>query len=196
MMMALTATATNKTRAHIIRTLNMQRPTVVSIPPIKDNIMYAVAQKSSIDSAFLPLAKQLAEQRTEMGRVILFCRTYDELTATYHFFKQNLGVEFTEPPGAPELARFRLVDMFSHSTHESVKNEIRAQFTTDSSLRIVIATVAFGMGINCPDVRLIIHWGVPDDAEVYVQESGHAGRDGQMSCALLLYGRRDSEVQI
>ena len=65
------------------------------------------------------------------------------------------------------------------------------QFTTQSSLRIVIATVAFGMGIDCPDVRQIIHWGIPADAEMYVQESGRAGRDGQMSCALLVYGKRD-----
>ena len=66
------------------------------------------------------------------------------------------------------------------------------QFTTQSSLRIVIATVvAFGMGIDCPDVRQIIHWGIPADAEMHVQESGHAGHDGQMSCTLLVYGKRD-----
>ena len=47
------------------------------------------------------------------------------------------------------------------------------------------------MGINCPDVRQIIHWGIPDDAEMYVQQTGRAGRDGKLSCALLLYTKSD-----
>ncbi len=63
------------------------------------------------------------------------------------------------------MARFRFVDMFMHCSHKSVKDEI---MTTKSHLRIVIATIAFGMGIDCPDVRQVIHWGVPDDAEMYV----------------------------
>lgn len=189
--MALTATATKTTRASIIKSLDMQHPMVLSVPPVKDNIVYSVAEKSSINLAFDPLAKQLAEQRMDMGRVIIFCHRYEEVTAAYHFFKRSLGRDFTEPPGAPDLARFRVVDMFSHCTHESVKNTIMTQFTTKSPLRIVIATVAFGMGIDCPDVRQVIHWGVPEDAEMYVQESGRAGRDGHMSHARLYYGRRD-----
>lgn len=55
--MALTATATKETRTCIIKSLNMQKPTIVSIPPVKDNIMYAIAKKSTTDHAFGPLAK-------------------------------------------------------------------------------------------------------------------------------------------
>ena len=54
-----------------------------------------------------------------------------------------------------------------------------------------MAMIAFGMGIDCPEVRQIVHWGVPDDEEMYVQETGRAGRDGLMSCALLLFGKGD-----
>lgn len=72
-------------------------------------------------------------------------------------------------------------------TEEEVKEEIVQAFTKENStLRIVIATVAFGMGIDCPKVREVVHFGPPDDLESYVQETGRAGRDGLPSLALLL----------
>jgi len=117
--MALTATATNTTRASVIRTLNMQKPTVISVPPVKDNIIYAVAEKSSINRAFIPLAEGLREKRTEMGRTLIFCRRYDEMTSIYFFFKQTLGAAITEPPGAPDLAQFRLVDLLPYCDESS-----------------------------------------------------------------------------
>jgi ATP-dependent DNA helicase RecQ len=126
-----------------------------------------------------------------MARIIIFCCTYDEVTAIYYYFRQKLGPGFTEPPGAPDLAQFRLVDMYTHCTCQSVKDTILAQFTVSSPLRIVVATVAFGMGVDCPDVRQVIHWGVPEDAETYVQETGRAGRDGKLSCAMLFYCKKD-----
>ena len=165
------------------------QPVIVSIPPIKDNIHFCVSEKSSISLSLSPVCEALADQRTKMGRIIIFCRTYDEVTTVYYLFKQKLGLGFTEPPGAPDLAQFRLVDMYTHCTHQSVKDKILSQFTMSSPLRIVVATVACGMGIDCPDVRQVIHWGVPEDAETYVQETGEAGRDGKLSCALLFYGK-------
>ena len=72
----------------------------MSVSPLEDNIIYAVGEKSSISAAFVTLAKRLAEQRTEMGRIIIFCGRYDDITAIYYFFKQSLGAGFMEPPGA------------------------------------------------------------------------------------------------
>ena len=74
--------------------------------------------------------------------------------------------------------------MYTHCTHPTVKDKLLQQFTKPSCLRVMIATIACGLGINRPDVRQIIHWGVPEDAEVYVQESGRAGRDRQLACKL------------
>ena len=76
--------------------------------------------------------------------------------------------------------------MFTSCT-EGVKNQILKSFTSPTSpLRVVIATIAFGMGIDCPDIRQIVHLGPPDDIEGYLQATGRAGRDGKQSEALLL----------
>ena len=181
--MALTATATKTTRASIIKLLDMHTPTVVSVHPGKNNIMYYVNEKSSISGSFTPICDKLAEKSTAMGRMIILCHTYDEVTAIYFHFKQQLGVCFTEPPGSPDIMQYCLVDMYTHCTHESVKDSILYNFKRESPLRIVVATIAFGLGVDCPDVRQIIHWGVPKDMETFIQETGRAERDGQLSCS-------------
>ena len=157
--MALTAIATKSMRAETIKSLDMQRPVIVSIPPIKDYIFYSISSKFKITFSLGPVCDRLAHQRTDMGRTIIFCWTYDEVTDIYYFFKQQLGIGFTDPPGASDLTQFHLTD-------QSVKDKVLTQFTSSSALpRVIIATIAFGIGIDCPDVRQIIHWGVPEDVE-------------------------------
>ena len=77
-----------------------------------------------------------------------------------------MGPTFTEPPGASQyISECRLVDMFFTGTDLTVKEKIIHNFTRSSNLRIVISTIAFGMGIDCPDVRMIVHLGAPDCVE-------------------------------
>lgn len=119
----------------------------------------------------------------------MFCRTYDSCARIYLYIRNRLGKEFTEPFGAPDLARFRLVDMFTACTERDVKqNILTAYCTADSHLRVVIATVAFGMGLDCPNVRRVIHWGPSGDIELYLQETGRAGRDMLPAQATLYIG--------
>ena len=101
-------------------------------------------------------------------------------------FRNLLGVNFTEPPNAPDITKFRLVEMFTSVTDNYIKEDIIKLFTKNSQLRIVVATIAFGMGIDCAGVREVVHVGAPDDVESYIQETGRAGRDGQAALAMLL----------
>ena len=190
--MALTATATKTTRNRIIAILGMLSPKVVSVSPEKSNITYWVRQKSSVEEVFTPIADKLKHKRANMPRVIIFCKRCEECAMLYQFFLSNLQEEFTEPVGAPNLSRYRLVDMYMSATDESVKRTIVESFCkVDSPLRVIICTIAFGMGIDCPDVRQVVHWGVSDDIEMYMQESGRGGRDGKSACALLYYKKSD-----
>lgn len=114
----------------------------------------------------------------------------------YEFFYSSLKQEFTQPIDAPNLARFRLVDMFTSATHQSVKDSIIDAFCKqDSPLRIVICMVAFGMGVDCVGVQQIVHWGAAQDVESYVQESGRAGRDGTIWCAAMYYKKSDLDAR-
>ncbi|KAK3101805.1 hypothetical protein FSP39_006474 [Pinctada imbricata] len=61
----------------------------------------------------------------------------------------------------------------------------------DSTLRIVIATTAFGMGVNVPNINIIVHWGAPHNIQGYMQQSGHAGRDGTQSLSIIYYHPSD-----
>ena len=71
--------------------------------------------------------------------------------------------EFTELKNAPGIGEFRLVNMFLRITEPDHKEKMIQYFTRDSQLRIIIATVAFGMGIDCHDIRQVVHIGLPDD---------------------------------
>ena len=184
--MALTATATTKLRTEVSNMIGLSNELVIARVPSKPNILYEVQSFSSINETFLPLAQQLQREGVEYPRTIVYCRSYNDCGDLYDYFKCFLGIKFTTPPGAPDIPKFRLVDMFMSCTEDAVKEDIIELFCKDSSLRVVIGTVAFGMGIDCPDVRHVIHFGPPPDIESYVQETGRGGRDGLASVATLV----------
>ena len=100
----------------------------------------------------------------------------------------NLHV--TEPYGYPDVHEFCIVEIYTHASLTEMKEKILCWFSKVSSrLRLVIAPTAFSMGINCPDIWKIIHYGPPSGPEQYVHETGRAGHDGLQSKAILLYGK-------
>ena len=168
---------------------------IISASPDKPNITLHVASFTRMETCFSPIAQQLYSQQTAIGHCIIFCQTLDDCPKLYRFFWTSLGDRFTYPIGAPDLCGNRLVDMFHSCTEPTIKNKIIDAFTTPSSpLRVVIATVAFGMGIDVPNIRTIIHFGSCEDIETYVQAIGRAGRDGLQANALLLTRKKQLHV--
>ena len=154
-MMALTATATKQTRKDICKSLAMVNPTMILKSPEKSNIVYKVFHKEcSMEETFASLTEELRKNRKNTDKTIIFCRTYEDTSHIYLYFKSMLGNEMTDPIGYPDVSKFRMIDMFTACTTSDVKEKIIKSFVVpDSRLRIIVATVAFGMGMDCPNVR-------------------------------------------
>ena len=167
----------------------MCKPILVGLPPYRHNIRYTVESLPKMSDFSVLVAKDVIHQGIEYPKTIIFCRTYHDCADLYHLLRKSLGVYFTFPPSFPDFHQFRVVEMFTRASSTEMKEKVLHSFcTNESRIRIVLATTAFGMGIDCHDIRKIIHWGPPSTLEQYVQESGRAGRDNLPSDACILYG--------
>ena len=126
-MMALTATATRTTRQQVCSRLGMVKPVLVTESPNRMNIKYIVESAENIEETFAPLVEEIRRLRTFMDKIIVFCRTYDDCSRIYLFLRSRLGSEGVEPIAAPDLSRFRLVELFTACTQKSVKDSILAE---------------------------------------------------------------------
>ena len=102
-MMALTATASSTLHISIIKTLGMYNTALVNVSPDKVNIRYEVSPFSSIEDSFSTLIHDITRNKTEMGRVIIFCSTFDDCAKLYLLFRTRLGWNFLHPSDAPDL---------------------------------------------------------------------------------------------
>ena len=171
-MVALTATATDQVRQDIIKNLSMKSPSVFISSFNRENIFLEVQQKERGENAVLQLVDYIRKHAGESG--IIYCnsrRQVDELAATL----DNMGYS---------------VMNYHAGLSDDVRARNQALFVKDE-IQIMVATIAFGMGIDKPNVRYVINFDLPKSIEEYYQEIGRAGRDGLPSSALLLYSPAD-----
>jgi len=150
--------------------------------------MYVVKPKTTLEESLSPIVKDVRENGKNAERTIVFCRNFKDCAECFQYFKCQLKKHMYYPPSAPPVSKFRLVDLFTSATEASVKENIIKNFTKPHGCcRVVIGMIAFGMGLDSPNVRKVIHWGPSSDIESYVQETGRVGRDGKFALAILYF---------
>ena len=189
-MLALTPTATSEVFAVVKKRLCLEHPSLVGVSPSRDNIKYYMEPLQSINKLCELMSANLTTMRSGFPKTLIFCQTIADCASMYRTLRRMLGDHFTEPPKYPDYHQFRLVDMYTRASSEDMKEKVLTSFmTAGSKLRVVVATTAFSMGIDCPDIQNVIHHGPPPSTEQYVQETGRAGRNGAPATALLLFNK-------
>lgn len=170
--MALTATATNDTYKAVCQRLSLNNPVLIGMQPNRPNIKYEVKPLVDIDTLCNELAEELKLEGVTYPKTVIFIQRYSDCSLVYHTLRRKLGPNITFPPGYPLFQQFSLVDIYTRASTIRKKEVLSAFCQPAGTLRVVIATTAFGMGVDCADIRVIIHWGPPSTLEQYLQETG------------------------
>ncbi|MEO1590162.1 MAG: DNA helicase RecQ [Cyanobacteria bacterium J06632_22] len=168
-MMALTATATERVRQDIVQQLRMADPKVFVSGFNRENLYYEVQPKGK--QAYGQL---LHKVQGDAGSGIIYCLSRKRVDEIAYRLQQD---------GVSALP-------YHAGLSAEVRQANQTRFIRDD-VRIMVATVAFGMGINKPDVRFVIHYDLPRNLESYYQEAGRAGRDGDPATCSVFYSYRD-----
>ncbi len=173
-LLALTATATERVREAIITSLRMDDPAIVAESPHRSNLAFEVLRCEGDTRARVLV--RLVKRLRRPG--IVYCATRREVDMLYLL-----------------LRRFRIP---AHRYHGGMtateRNAEQARYMRRGHRTVMIATNAFGLGIDKPDIRYILHYQSPASLEQYVQEAGRGGRDGKKANCILLYDPEDRTI--
>jgi ATP-dependent DNA helicase RecQ len=173
--LALTATATPSVVIDILRELDMRDPNIINTGVYRENLLFSV--------------EQITNQRAKRARVVELARSLD-----------GSGIVYCATIAECEAVHAALIEAGESAGryHGRLARAERATMQDafmENCVRVMVATNAFGMGIDKPDIRFVIHHQMPGSLEAYYQEAGRAGRDGGDARCVLLFELKDKQVQ-